>query len=103
ADLVFENVDHSDISYEVRVFLNNRSADEATPRSQEEGYAGRFVVFGHGGCYGSQGHCDVPAQPRQQADLRPPHPLTGHTKIVTITKPLQTILASNVKGLESIT
>jgi hypothetical protein len=32
-------------------------------------------VFGHGGCFGDQGHCDVPME-RQPFDLRPPHQLT---------------------------
>ena len=48
ADLVFEGVDHAQGSYEVRVFLNNKNANEQTARSPETGYAGRFVVFGHG-------------------------------------------------------
>ncbi len=61
ADLVFSGVDHSETSYEVRVFLNNPTADASTPRTAEHGYAGRFVVFGHGGCFGDEGHCEVPA------------------------------------------
>ena len=61
ADLVFSGVDHSQTSYEVRVFLNNPTADASTPRTAEHGYAGRFVVFGHGGCFGDEGHCEVPA------------------------------------------
>ena len=35
ADLVFSGVDHSETSYEVRVFLNNPSADASTPRTAE--------------------------------------------------------------------
>ena len=31
AELVFEGVDYSGFSYELRVFLNNRSADDKTP------------------------------------------------------------------------
>src|SRR5215217_7560486 len=62
ADLVFSGVDHSETSYEVRVFLNNPTADASTPRGAEHGYAGRFVVFGHGGCFGDEGHCEDPSQ-----------------------------------------
>jgi hypothetical protein len=35
ADLVFEGVDHTCDSYEVRVFLNNKNANEQTARSPE--------------------------------------------------------------------
>ena len=65
ADLVFSGVDHSQTSYEVRVFLNNPTADASTPRTAEHGYAGRFVIFGHGGCFGDDGHCEVPSAPGQ--------------------------------------
>jgi hypothetical protein len=103
ADLVFVGVDHSDTSYEVRVFLNNPKADASTPRTAEHGYAGRFVVFGHGGCFGDEGHCDVPTQPRAAADLRPAHPLTLQTKIVTITDALRRVLAEQQEGLTQVT
>jgi hypothetical protein len=76
ADLVFKGVDHSGLSYEVRTFLNNLEADETTPRTVEEGYGGRFVIFGHGGCYGDVGHCEIPTEPRGPYDFRLPHPLT---------------------------
>ena len=103
ADLVFTGVDHSDRSYEVRVFLNNRGATAETPRTAENGYAGRYVVFGHGGCFGGSGHCDVPTEPRGPYDLRPQHPLTPQTKIVTVTDALNRVLDADPKGLESIT
>src|SRR4029453_4290828 len=64
ADLVFSGGDHSEPSSEARVFLNNPTAAASTPRTAEHGYAGRFVVFGHGGCFGGGGHCTVPTQPR---------------------------------------
>ena len=73
ADLVFTGVDHSGGSYEVLVFLNNTAATDTTPHNIEQGYGGRFVIFGHGGCYGDVGHCDVPPA-RPPDDLRSPHP-----------------------------
>src|SRR5262245_49035451 len=59
ADLVFYGVDHSGPSYEAWIFLNNPEATLDTPAEPAQGYAGRFTVFGHGGCYGEAGHCDV--------------------------------------------
>src|SRR4029453_15273167 len=102
ADLGFSGVDHSQTSYEVRVFLNNPRADASTPRTAEQGYAGRFVVFGHGGCFGDEGHCEVPSQPRASSDLRLAHPLTPQTKLVTVTDALRRGLAEH-QGLRQVT
>jgi hypothetical protein len=87
-DLIFYEVDHSGESYEARVFINNPDASLSTPRDLASGYAGAFTVFGHGGCYGDVGHCDVPSGPREPFDRRPPHPLTPWTKTVIITPAL---------------
>lgn len=73
ADIVFDEVDHSGASFEARVFVNNPDADRTTARLPEAGYAGSFHVFGHGGCFGDEGHCDV--VPRRPFDPRPAHPL----------------------------
>jgi tyrosinase len=75
ADLVFDGVDHSGHSYALRIFFNNSDATENTGLSAENGYAGSVYVFGHGGCFGDEGHCEVPAE-RRPFDLRPPHQLT---------------------------
>ena len=107
ADLVFEGVDHARDSYEVRVFLNNKNANEQTARSPETGYAGRFVVFGHGRCFGEQDHCEpaITAAPAQAIDPSGghQHPLTPQTKILTITEPLRRILSSPGKRLKTLT
>lgn len=103
ADLIFTGVDHSGLSYEVRVFLNNRGATATTPRDPALGYAGRYVIFGHGGCYGDEGHCDVPPPSIDPTDLRFPHQLTLQTKLVTITKTLKKVLAEQPEGLQSVT
>lgn len=89
ADLVFYGVDHSGPSFEARVFLNNPDADLETPREPGAGYAGSFVVFGHGGCVGDPGHCEVPTGPRDPFDRRPQHPLTPQTKKVIVTETLR--------------
>jgi hypothetical protein len=92
ADVVIRGLDHSQISYEVRVFLNNPSATADTPRTAEYGYAGRVTVFGHGGCYGDPGHCEVPPPSTDPTDLRPPHPLTPLDTYVTVTDALRSVL-----------
>lgn len=102
ADLVFTGVDHSGLSYEVLVFLNNPAATDSTAHDVEHGYGGRFVIFGQGGCYGEVGHCDVPPA-RSPDDLRPPHPLTPISKVVTITNALRHVLATSTDGLETVT
>lgn len=54
-----------------------------TGRELAAGYVGSFSVFGHGGCYGDVGHCEV--VPRDDPfDVRPPHPLTPWTKTVIL-------------------
>jgi hypothetical protein len=47
-DLVFGGVEQAGPSFEVRVFLNNPSADEGTPQTPDNGYAGTFHVYGYG-------------------------------------------------------
>jgi tyrosinase len=70
ADIEFHDVDHAGASYEGRVFLDDR-------------YAGSYHVFGHGGCLGDPGHCEV--RPRRPYDPRPDHPLTKAKKVVIAT------------------
>jgi hypothetical protein len=89
ADLVFYGVDHSGPSYEARIFLDSPRANAETPRDVEKGYAGSFTVFGHGGCYGDEGHCAPEERTSDEFDVRPPHPLTPHTRSVTITDALR--------------
>src|ERR1700744_1126761 len=84
ADLVFYGVDHSGPSFEARVYLNLPDADIATGHD-DPGYAGSFTVFGHAGCAGDEGHCEVPAGPRDPFDRRPPHGLTPQTRTVIVT------------------
>ena len=107
ADLVFEGVDHAQGSYEVRVFLNNKDADEQTARPPETGYVGRFVVFGHGRCFGEQDHCEpaLAAAPAQAIDPSGghQHPLTPETRILTITEPLRRILSAPGRRLKTLT
>jgi len=88
ADLEFIGVDHSGPSFEARVFVNNPTADINTPPTEASGYAGSFNVFGHGGCFGDVGHCDV--QERADTfDPRPSHPLAPMKKVVIATNAIR--------------
>lgn len=102
ADIVVTGVDHSGCSYEVRMFLNNPDATVLSLRDRTSGYAGRFHVFGHGGCFGDLGHCDVPPPSSDPTDLRPAHPLTPLATYVTVTAALRRLLAAGA-ALETVT
>jgi hypothetical protein len=93
ADIEFLGVDHAGSSYEGRVFLNNPTATDQTARSPESGYAGSYFIFGHGGCLGDEGHCDV--KPRDPFDPRPGHPLTPARKVLIATQALRRILPTS--------
>jgi tyrosinase len=82
ADIEFHDVEHEGASYEGRVHLNNPDADESTG-CDDPSYAGSYHIFGHGGCFGDQGHCDV--EPRRRYDPRPAHPLAPAKKVVIAT------------------
>jgi tyrosinase len=92
ADLVFYGVDHSGDSYHARIYLEAPDADQSSGRDHPS-YAGSYSIFGHGGCFGDQGHCDVPGEhDRDPFDIRPPHQLRTHTKVVTVTDALRRLL-----------
>ena len=101
ADLIFHGVDHSEASYEGRVYINAPRADAKSGRDHAS-YAGSYVVFGHGGCFGDVGHCDVPTGPRNPFDLRQAHQLTPTVKVVIVTDALKRIVAK-AGGADSIT
>jgi hypothetical protein len=94
ADLHLHGVQHRGDSYEGRVFLDNPEAAPATPLEIESGYAGSFYVFGHGPCYGDDGHCAVPEGPIHPFDYRRPHALNPRLAVVTITEALQRLIDS---------
>lgn len=91
ADLEISGIYHGEASYEGRIFLNNPKADEKTQKTLENGYAGSFHIFGHGGCLGDPGHCEVHEDAREAYDSRYPHPLTPATKRVIVTGALRAV------------
>jgi hypothetical protein len=103
ADLEFRGVDHSGPSFEARVYLDNPAADAETGRDAADGYAGSFHVFGHGGCFGELGHCDIPHGPRSPYDFRFRHQLTPQFKTVIITDALRTIMGKRARKTFTVT
>ncbi len=93
ADLIFDGVDHSGASFEARVFVNNAKANDKTDRTLKNGYAGSFHIFGHGGCFGDVGHCEIRGMPRPY-DPRPAHPLTPARKVVICTDAIRQALTA---------
>jgi hypothetical protein len=94
ADIEFDGIDHAGASYEAMVFVNNPTANAQTPPLAEHGYAGAFHIFGHGGCFGDVGHCDV--RMRRQYDPRPAHPLTPARKVVIATDAIRRAIGAQV-------
>lgn len=88
ADLIFYDVDHAGPSYLAHVFLGRRRANARTVRDAAHGYAGAFSVFGHGGCFGEEGHCDRRGRSEDEFDLRLRHPLTPQTRALDVTAAL---------------
>jgi len=95
ADIEISGIFHGEASYEGRIFLNNPKADAKTPKDLAHGYAGSFHIFGHGGCLGDAGHCEVSEHTRESYDFRSPHPLTPAKKRVTVTTALREIAKSS--------
>jgi hypothetical protein len=89
-DIEFQQVDDSGASFEGRVFLNNPEADENTDLNLENGYAGSFFIFGHGGCFGDEGHCEVDTERAfDPYDPRRSHPMTPVETSVEATEAVQ--------------
>jgi hypothetical protein len=99
ADLTFYDLDHSGPSYEVRVFFNRPDAGPDTPLTPDAGFAGKFSVLGHGGCFGDEGHCEVRG-PVSVFDRRPPHQLVPLTRVLTVTEAVRDLVH---RGLGSVT
>ena len=95
-DLEIYGLDHGGASYEGRVFVNNRDANQDTAKTHENGYVGSFYVFAHGGCFGDLGHCDVKMDKRDY-DLRPSHALTKMFTRIIITEPLRRKIENGAK------
>ncbi len=100
ADLQFHAVEHRGESYEGRVFFDQPDASPGTEREFDAGYAGSFYVFGHGPCFGDEGHCEVPPGPIHPFDYRPPHPLNPQLMVVVVTEALKRVIAEGKPEFE---
>lgn len=94
ADLLFYGLDHSAASYEGQVFFDARGVG-ADADSTHRAYVGSFFIFGHGGCFGDVGHCDIPPV-RGPFDLRPPHQLEPAVRVLTVTDAVKALLGRDV-------
>jgi len=97
ADLIFYGLDHSGHSYEGRVFLNRPRADEKTGKD-DPACVGSFYVFGHGGCFGDVGHCDIPTR-EDPFDVRPPHQLEPAVRILTVTDAIRSLVEEGLAAV----
>ena len=88
ADLIFYGVEHG--APPMRRSCSSTRPRRTSRRARvETGFAGSFVVVGHGGSHGEAGLRKVPAGPRDPFDTRPPHGLTPQTKLVDITEAIR--------------
>jgi hypothetical protein len=74
-----------------------------TPREEDSGYVGSFYIFGHAGCFGDEGHCDVPTGAADPFDQRLPHPLLPHTKTVEVSRFIREKLGEATNGEVTVT
>ena len=98
ADLVFLGLEHAGPSVEARIFFNAPDADASTPTTASAGFAGFFSIFAHGGCFGDEGHCDMPE--RRPTDRRPPYALTPFSKHVTVTEAVRRLITDGVHDVD---
>jgi hypothetical protein len=94
ADLIFYGLDHSGTSFEGQVFFDVRGVGRDVDTSHRA-YVGSIFIFGHGGCFGDLGHCDIPTT-RDPFDLRPPHQLEPAVRILTVTDALRRLLERGI-------
>ena len=91
ADLIFYGLDHSGASFEGPGLPRAPRGVGRDAGTEHRAYVGSFFIFGHGGCFGDVGHCDVP-QERDPFDLRPPHQLEPAARILTVTEAVRRLL-----------
>ncbi|RED97890.1 tyrosinase family protein [Marinoscillum furvescens] len=72
AEVKLINVTQPNQSLFVKVFLNLDSPEPGDRDKHPDHYVGSFVLFGHGQCIGSSGHCDPPGR-RRVGDVRERH------------------------------
>jgi hypothetical protein len=94
ADLEFYGINHYRPSYLALVFFNDPDVDEDNMAEDRDSFAGKFAIFGHQRCVGTEGHCEVHEHARRFDD-RPSHPLTRAFKRVIVTEQLRRCLTDD--------
>lgn len=87
ADLEVGGIKHTGSSYDAWIYFNREDANQGTG-TEDPGFVGSFSVFGHGGCFGAEGHCDAPDE-RRRFDRRPLSRAIRMKKRVTLTDALR--------------
>lgn len=98
AELLFHGLNLRGASYRAAVFFNAGRVRHNTPEDDEHGYAGAFFLFGKGGCFGEEGHCDPPPR-RDRFDLRLAQQTNPTLRTVDVTEALRRELASGASEL----
>jgi hypothetical protein len=98
AELFFHRIDLTGATYRAAVFLNQPGIRYDTPEDDQHGYAGAFFVFGKGGCFGQDGHCD-PRPRRGRFDHRLAHHSHPTVRSVDITDALRRELTAGAEHL----
>lgn len=93
AQLDFHSMRPPKENYEIRAYVGNPKCRDTTGL-EDESYAGRLVLFGHGTCHGAPGHCNPALSSRDDYDIRSKHPLRyEHTRyVMDITRGLRRYL-----------
>ena len=91
ADLTFSGLDHSGPSYEVRVYFNTPDAGPDSACTSAAGFVARFAVFGHGGCFGEEGHCEL-TEPVSAFDRTHPPQLVPATRVLEVTAAIKALV-----------
>jgi hypothetical protein len=85
-DIEFYGVDVSGPSYQGRVYVNNPDANENTPLDEKNRNVGSYYIFGHYGCFGDEGHCELPTRrpydSRSKIDVKPCYKSIEATKVL---------------------
>jgi tyrosinase len=90
AYLEIGGIKHTGSSWEGLVYVNNPDATPATGADATAGYVGSIHVFGHGGCFGAEGHCEAPHE-RRRFDNRPLNRAIRMKKRLNVSDALRTL------------
>jgi tyrosinase len=86
----FHGIEHTEKTYEIRIFANPKTMPTAsTPTTDKGGFVGSYHILGHGTCPGAPGHCDAKAT---LADgVREQHHLSPYDLMIDVTEGLKRI------------